>query len=148
MATARITVNDIRRFMLDKPEANTLIDGVRWTDEDIDKACIDVIDAYNVIPPPIGFISSVEHFPMRYLLLIGVTGHLLRGAAVSEASNQLNYAAEGVQVSDRDKAQIFTELGNGFWREFMEMSKQVKVSQNVNALLGSIGSEYGWGPSY
>lgn len=148
MATAKITVADVRRFLLDKPEANTLIQGMRWTDEDIDRACVDVIDAYNSIPPPVGFVSSVETFPLRYLLLIGVAGHLLRGAAVSEASNQLTYSAEGVQVADRDKAQIFTELGNAFWREFLDMSKQVKVSQNVNALLGSTGSEYGWGPSY
>ncbi|RTL07837.1 hypothetical protein EKK58_01430 [Candidatus Dependentiae bacterium] len=148
MATAKITVADVRRFLLDKPEANTLIDGVRWTDEDIDKACIDVIDAYNVIPPPVGFVQTVEQFPLRYLLLIGVTGHLLRGAAVSEASNQLTYSAEGVQVADRDRAQIFTELGNSFWKDFLDMSKQVKISQNVNALLGGKGSEYGWGPSY
>lgn len=145
MATARITVNDIRRFLLDKPAANTLIDGVKWNDEDIDKACLDVIDAYNTIPPPIGFVSCVEQFPLRYLLLIGVSGHLLRGAAVSEAINQLDYSAEGVSVSDRNKAQLFTELGNGFWKEFLDMSKQIKISQNVNALLGSIGSEYGWG---
>lgn len=148
MATAKITVADVRRFLLDKPEANTLIQGVRWTDEDIDKACVDVIDAYNTIPPPVGFVQSVEGFPLRYLLLIGVAGHLLRGAAVSEASNQLNYSAEGVQVADRDRAQIFTELGNGFWKDFLEMAKQVKISQNVNALLGGKGSEYGWGPSY
>lgn len=148
MATARITVADIRRFILDKPELNTLIEGVKWMDEDIDKACIDVIDAYNVIPPPIGSVSCVEAFPMRYLLLIGVAGHLLRGAAVGEAINQLTYSAEGVQVGDRDKAQIFTELGNSLWAEFKEMAKQVKISQNVNALLGSFGSEYGWGPSY
>ena len=148
MATARITVADVRRFLLDKPSANTLIDGVRWTDEDIDKACVDVVDAYNSVPPPIGFCSSVETFPLRYLLLIGVAGHLLRGAAVSEASNQLTYSAEGVQVADRDRAQIFADLGNNFWKEFMEMAKQVKISQNVNALLGTIGSEYGWGPLY
>jgi len=148
MATAKITVADVRRFLLDKPAANTLIDGVRWTDEDIDKACIDVIDAYNSVPPPIGFVSSMGTFPLRYLLLIGVAGHLLRGAAVSEASIQLNYSAEGVQVADRDRAQIFTELGNNFWKEFLDMAKQVKIAQNVNALLGSTGSEYGWGPIY
>jgi len=143
MAAAKITSTDVRRFLLDKPNLNTLMDGVRWTDEDIDKACIDVIDAYNCIPPAIGYVSTVESFPLRYLLLIGVSGHLLRGAAIGEASNQLNYSAEGVQVADRDKAGLFTELGNGFWKEFMEMSKQVKITQNVNALLGSIGSEYG-----
>ncbi len=148
MAATRITVTDVRRFLLDKPEANTLIDGVRWTDEDIDKAVLDVIDAYNCLPPPVGFVASVEQFPFRYLLLLGVSGHLLRGAAVSEASNQLSYSAEGVQVADRDRAQIFTELGNGFWREFLEMTKSIKVSQNVNQLLGGKGSEYGWGPSY
>lgn len=148
MATAKITVNDVRRFLLDKPEANTLIQGVRWSDSDIDQACVDVIDAYNSIPPPVGYVQSVEAFPLRYLLLIGVSGHLLRGAAISEASNQLSYSAEGVQVADRDRAQIFTELGNSFWREFMDMAKQIKISQNVNSLLGSTGSEYGWGPSY
>ena len=135
-------------FLLDKPEANTLLDGVRWSDEDIDEAVGHVIDAYNCIPPSIGFVSSVEDFPLRYLLLIGVSGHLLRGAAVGEASNNLNYSAEGVQVQDRDKAQSFMDLGNGFWKEFMEMAKQVKISQNVNALLGSYGSEYGWRSGY
>lgn len=130
--------------MLDKPEANTLVEGVRWTQEDIDKAMIDVIDAFNTIPPPVGYVNSAETFPLRYLLLIGTAGHLLRGAAVGEASNQLNYAADGVQVADRDKAQIFTELGNGFWKEFLDMAKQIKISQNVNALLGAIGSEYAW----
>jgi hypothetical protein len=148
MATAKITEGDIRRFLLDKPEANTLISGVRWSPEDIDKACVDVVDAYNSIPPPIGFVSSVETFPFRYLLIIGVAGYLLRGAAVSEASNQLTYTAEGVQVADRDRAQIFTELGNSLWKEFIDMTKQIKISQNVNALLGSTGSEYGWGPNY
>ena len=144
MATARITPKDVRRFLMDKPGANTLIDGVRWTDEDIDAACMDVIDAYNATLPPIGFVSSIESFPLRYLLLIGVAGHLLRGAAISEASNQLSYSAEGVQVQDRDKAPIFTELGNGFWKEFLETTKQVKLAQNVNALFGTSSSEYGW----
>lgn len=148
MATARISVNDIRRFLLDKPGLNTLIDGVKWSDEDIDKACIDVIDAYNIIPPPIGHVNSIESFPHRYLLLIGASGHLLRGAAIGEAVNQLTYSAEGVQVSDRDKAQLFTELGNGFWKEFLDTARQIKISQNVNALLGTIGSEYGWVSSY
>lgn len=141
--TAKITVGDVRTFLLDKPELNTLIDGIKFTDEMIDRACYFVVDAFNCIPPPTTFLSRVEDFPLRYLLLIGVSGHLLRGAAVGEAVNTLNYSAENISVADRDKAQLFTELGNSFWKEFMELAKNIKISQNTNNLLSMIGSEFG-----
>ena len=148
MSTAKITARDVRIFLMDTPALNTLLDGVRWSDEDIDRAGLFVVDAFNCQLPPTGYISSVESFPFRYLLLIGVAGHLLRGAAVGEASNALSYQADGVSVADRDKAQVFSELGNNFWKEFLDMSKQIKLAANVNSLLGMTGSEFGYTPLY
>ncbi len=142
MAAPIITSDEIRIFINDKPELNPLLSGIRFTPEMIDKACINVIDAYNtMLPPTRGY--TIETFPFRYLLLIGVSGYLLKGAAVGEASNQFNYAVDGVQVSDKDKAQIFLSLGIEFWNEFKQTAKDIKISQNVRSCFGGTGSEYG-----
>lgn len=143
MATAAITVEDVRMFLMDKPELNTLFDGVRWSDKDIDRATELVVDAFNSWPPVIES-YTVETFPFRYLLLMGVAGHLLRSAALGEASNALNYSAAGVTVADRDKAAIFADLGNTYWRELQTGAQQIKVAGNVNSMLGHVGSEFRW----
>lgn len=142
--TPKITEQQIRVYLMDKPELNTLLRGVKFNSQEIEEAIINVIDTFNMMAPPTGFYYSVESFPFRSLLLTGVTGHLLRGAAVNEAINQLDYSADGVTVQDKNKAGLFTELGNNFWTEFKAMASQVKLNQNVSAAFGSSGSEYGW----
>ena len=142
MATPIISEREIRIFMMDKPELNPLLQGVRFSSEDIDQAIINVVDYYNVMIPQTGRNYTVENFPSRWLLLTGVSGHLLRGASINEASNQLTYSVEGVQVNDKDKAQIFAELGTALWNEFKQMAKDLKIAENVNQLYGCLGSEY------
>lgn len=144
MATPLITEKELRIFALDKPELNTLIDGVKFSSESIEQAMINVVDAFNIIPPPTKHAYTIENFPSRYLLTIGVWGYLLRGAAIGEAQNNLTYSAVDVQINDRDKAQIFTELGNAYWQEFTELSKNYKLSQNISKCFGIHPSEYRW----
>lgn len=142
MATPIITEKEIRMFIMDKPELNPLLAGVKFDSTDIDNGIINVISYFNEIPPYTGTNYTVENFPFRYILLIGLVGHLLKGAAVNEAVNQFDYSVEGVQVNDKNKAGLFTQLGNEYWSEFKDMVKQVKVSQNVNQLYNSFSSEY------
>lgn len=142
MATAVITEDEIRSFMMDKPELNPLISGVKWDSKDIDRAIVTAIDYYNNSPPFIGRGYTVENFPYRYALLIGVTGLLLRGAAVNQAINQLDYAVDGVHVNDYDKAQLFMSLGNAFWEEYKQMVTSIKIGTNISNAFGRVGSEY------
>lgn len=142
MATTVLSENDIRIFMMDKAELNPLLQGVRWSTEDIDRACIMVIDAFNMQAPSVSPLYSVEDFPHRYLLLMGVCGYLLRSAAINEASNQLDYNTEGVSVQDRNKAPIFTQLGNQYWEEFREQTQSLKLRLNVSACYGSMRSDF------
>lgn len=142
MATAIISEKEIRMWMMDRPELNTLIDGVRWSPEAIEQAQIFVTDYFNLMTPPTGVSYTVESFPSRALMLIGVCGHLLRGAAIGEASNELTYSAAGLQIDDRNKAQIFTSLGQAFWEEFKDLAKQMKITQNINQVYGVTHSEY------
>lgn len=137
-----LTEKSIRTFLFDRPELNPLLQGVKFDTNDIDEAIINVIDEFNMMSPPTTYSYKVENFPYRSLLLKGVTGHLLRGAAVNEAINQFDYAADGIQVNDKNKSGVFTQLGKDFWEEFKAAAQQVKVNQNINACYGIINSEY------
>jgi hypothetical protein len=140
MALAKLTEQDIRIFLMDKKELNPLLRGVRWSTEDIDAAVNRCIDYYNETPP---FINpqTANTFPYKFTLLAGVSGHLLRSASINEASNQLQYSADGVTVLDKDKAEIFAKIGGMFWDEFKEKVTNIKVAQNVAAAFGTNPSE-------
>jgi len=144
MATPVITEQDIRIFLMDKKELNPLLDGVRWDTKDIEQAVINAISYFNDSPPHTGNAYTVENFPYRYILLIGTAGHLLRSAAINEGSNQLDYSASGVQVQDKNKAELFVRMGGAYWDEFKEMTRMVKLNQAANSIYGTIGSEFGW----
>jgi len=142
MATPIITEKELRIFSMDRPELNTLIDGIKFGPEEIEQAQIYVVDYYNMLPPPTGRSYTVETFPSRALMLIGVWGHLLRGASIGDTINELEYSLDGVQVNDRSHGQAFASLGTAYWQEFTEMSKQVKISRNIEQLFGHKGSEW------
>jgi hypothetical protein len=140
MAIAQITETDIRTFCMDRKELNSLLRGVRWSTEDIDNALNRCTDFFNETAP---FVVSFtpQTFPYRYTLLIGVAGHLLRSASINEASNQLDYSADGVTVQDKNKAQIFASIGNQFWEEFKDKVVNIKITINVANAFGTMPSE-------
>ena len=129
---------------MDRPELNTLVDKVRWDSETIEQAMINVVDKFNIITPPNRHPYSVENFPSRYLMVIGVWSYLLKGAAIGEASNNLTYSAAGVQINDRDKAEIFLAIAKDLNDEFIALSKDFKLTQSINKVYGTKGSEYRW----
>ena len=140
MAATKLTEQDIRVFMMDRKELNPLLRGVRWDTTDIDQAIQRVVDFYNETPPFVGGYTPAS-FPHRYMLLIGVAGHLLRSASINEASNQLEYSADGVSVQDKNKAEIFQRIGNAYWEEFKDKAQQFKITVNISNAFGSNGSE-------
>lgn len=142
MATPIISEKELRIFAMDKPELNTLVDGVKFGPEEIEQAQLYVVDYYNMLPPPIDTVFSIEDFPSRALMLLGVWGHLLRGASIGETQNELEYSADGIAVNDRSHGQAFMNLGNTFWQEFLDIAKQIKITRNIARAFGSVGSEY------
>ena len=142
MAKPILTAEEIRLFLMDRAELNPLLLGIRFSPEMIDQAIVNTVDYYNLIPPPASAMFTVENFPYRSLLLLGASGYLLRSAAINEASNQLTYSATGVQISDKDKAQIFSSLGNSLWEEFKGLASNIKISNNISEVYGIKHSEY------
>lgn len=137
---SKLTETEIRIFLMDKKELNPLLRGVRWTTEDIDSAITRCVDFWNETPPFINAIAP-HQFPYRYTLLAGVAGHLLKSASINEANNQLQYAADGITVLDKDKAEIFAKLGGMFWDEFKDKVTNMKIAQNLSQAFGSDNSE-------
>lgn len=142
MAQSIITPEEIRLFMLDRAELNPLLLGIRFTPEMIEQSIVNTVDYFNLLNPPTMQMYTIENFPFRSLLLLGASGYLLRSAAINEASNQLSYASDGVQINDKDKAQIFLTLGNSLWDEFKQMATNIKININVGQVYGNKHSEY------
>lgn len=140
MASTKLTEQDIRIFLMDKKELNPLLRGVRWDSPDIDGAIARCVDYFNETPPFVLSYSPIN-FPYKYTLLLGVAGHLLKSASINEASNQLDYAADGVTVQDKNKAEIFAKLGGMMWDEFKEKVQAIKISANVGMAFGTEFSE-------
>jgi hypothetical protein len=142
MATSIISNDEVSIFLMDKPKWNTLVAGTRWDSQQIDQAIVNSIDYINSASPPIRPQFTVETWPYRYILLIGVAGYLLKSAAIGDASNMLTYTAEGFSTSDRDKAEIFATMGSGFWQDFEAKVEQVKINMNVARAYGRKSSPY------
>jgi hypothetical protein len=143
MATAKLTSTEVRLFLMDKPELNTLLDGVRFSEEDIEFAQKMCCAYFNESAPRIAsFQFDVEGFPFTYCMLMWVSGHLLRSAAINQASNNLAYSADGISVNDSDKAQIFMTLGKDMQDEAKDMIKQIKVQKNIENAYGFKSSEF------
>jgi hypothetical protein len=142
MATAIITPEEVRLFLQDRAELNTLTLSIRFTPEMIEQAMINTVDYFNLMNPPTGEMYSIETFPFRSLLLLGTASYLLRSGAINEAANSLSYAADGIQVNDKDKAQVFMSLSQALQQDFKELGQQIKMNQNINQIYGVKHSEY------
>lgn len=108
----------------------------------IEQAMINTVDYFNLMNPPTGDMYSVESFPFRSLLLLGTASYLLRSGAINEAANSLSYAADGIQVNDKDKAQVFMSLSQALQQDFKELGQQIKMNQNISQIYGVKHSEY------
>ena len=142
MSSPILTGEEVRLFLQDREELNPLLLGVRFTPEMIEQAMINTVDYYNLMNPPTGVMYTIESFPYRALLLLGTASYLLRSGAINEAANSLSYAADGIQVNDKDKAQIFMSLAQNLQQDFKELGQQIKMNQNIAQIYGVKHSEY------
>ena len=142
MATPILTAEEVRLFLQDRAELNPLLLGIRFTPEMIEQAMLNTVDYYNLMNPPLGVMYSIENFPYRSLLLLGTAAYLLRSGAINEAANQLSYSADGIQVNDKDKSQIFMSLSENLQKDFKELGQQIKMNHNIAQIYGVKHSEY------
>lgn len=139
-----LTPANIRLFLLDRTaDDNFLLDDVDFQNDLLDMAQILTFDRYETTDPFIGVDFTIENFPFRLELLLGVTGFLLKSKGLNLKRNQLNYtSAAGTAVDDKSTAEAYLAMADKFLAEFDSRVHKIKGNININQGYGAQGSPY------
>lgn len=126
--------------MLDRNSSdNFLLDDVDIPNELLSLATDLAVDQFNTTPPIFDEPLTVETFPYRLELLIGVTGRVLKSKGLNLMRNALPYqSASGTAVDDRGKAKSYIDLGDQFLAEYTDRIIKIKQQMNINAGFGHV----------
>ena len=126
-----LTDLDVRIWLRDNnPEANSLLDDVEFTPEEIRTAMTLTVDYWNDQPPYIGC-YDYDKFPYRSQLLTGTAANLLFIAANRYRRNSLQYQAGGLTIQDQEKYQQYDAAGQTLWQQYKEWVTRNKRSLNA-----------------
>lgn len=133
-----LTDLDIRIWMRDTdPAANTLLDDLEFTAEEMRTAQTLTVDYWNEQPPNIGTFDYTK-FPWRGKLLQGTAANLLFIAAHRFRRNSLKYSAGGTAVADQEKAPEYDAAGQKLWEEYKAWVTIQKRALNAERGFGII----------
>ena len=142
-----ITLDDVRGFLRDVAGQvpgtgveNILFDLPEFSDADILRATKFTVARWNVVAPVSN--DSAESIN-AWILLIGVAEFLMRSEAFRQVRNDIPLQDGDVQSPGIDaKMQQYLAIAGTLKEEFEEKSKNFKISRNLDAAFGSLGSGY------
>lgn len=142
-----VTLDDVRGFMRDVAGQvpgtgveNIMFDLPEFSDADIARAQKFTVARYNVVAP----ISNDSADGINsWILLVGVCEFLMRSEAFRQLRNEVPLQDGDVQSPGLDaKAQQYVVLADSMRTEFMQLTKDFKITRNLDAAFGSLGSGY------
>lgn len=145
--TLVVTQDDIRGFLRDVAgqipntgSYNIMFDLPEFSDSEIQRALKFTTARFNVMTPPSN--DSTEGINI-WLMLVGVSEFLMRSEAFRQTRNQVTYQDGDIQpIGLDDKQQQYLALAQTLKEEFEEKAKNFKISRNMEACYGSLGSGY------
>lgn len=143
-----ISIAEVRLAIRDNcAEDNFLLDTTEFKSAEIAWALRRPVDYWNEALPPLGTNYSPMTFPYRYNYLEAVIGELLVMAALNYQRNHLSYAAGGVTVDDKAKAQGYMQAGEQRRQEYKKWVRLQKMSLNagqafMQTTIRSFGDRY------
>lgn len=137
-----LSVEDIRAFLRDQPKYNILIDGVEFSNEDIQRAIRFTVNKWNAITPQSNEPTTGETIN-EYVLLFGVCAILLRSEGIRQVRNQVSYQDGNMpQVSMDEKQNIYLAWAKDMQEEFDFHARQIKTQNNMESCYGGLSSGY------
>lgn len=136
-----LEIQELRDFLRDKVELNSLIGKEESDDSSLADAIEDAIDDYNTTPPLTIF--NDENFPSKSLLKIGATLWILRSAGMEMSRNHLTYQDGGMSVEVKEKTQLYQSWLQNFEDLWERKKRAMKLEVNLQAGWGGVGSPYG-----
>jgi len=136
-----LTLGQVTRFLRDYPSYNILLDGVQFSEEDIDQAMYFAVEKYNAMTPVTNF--TAVNFPNSYVLLVGTCSVLMRSETFLQVRNNLTYSDGDVQsIGVDDKMAAYLRLKDDLNAEWDTLSRGMKTQRNMEQAYGSLGSGY------
>lgn len=144
-----LTEDEVRRFMRDYPDKNQLLDGVHFSQTEVNQGVEMVVSSYNMLSP----ISSitVQGWPAggKYLLLLGVAAYLAMSEAHLQARNQLTYQDGDIApIGEFDKFPLYLQLAQVMQAQWDRSAREVKTQLNYEAAYGGSSSGYVYPGAY
>lgn len=148
--TRLVTREDVRLWLRDFPPGyvpgtgvlNTLLDGVEFSDADVDARLRMSVDRYNTITP---VTQLSEDLVPRVLLLYGAAAHLLASESWRQLRNQATAQAEGVVPTGvDDKHALYRGAADALLQQFDLLARPIKTQRNMESMYGGFGSGYAW----
>ena len=147
-STHIVTRDEVRRWLRDFPPGlvpktgvmNVLLEGVEFSDEDVDAGLQAAVDRYNAMTP----LTSVQADQVpRVLLFYGCVAHLLWSESFRQLRNQATVQDGDVQpIGIDDKHAPYTQASKLLWDKYDELARGVKTQRNMEAMYGSMSSGY------
>lgn len=136
-------VQDIRTAVRDTgPNDNYLLARLEWSVGELAEGVVQAIATWNRSWPNVGGKYSTSNFLDPDALIGGVLGYIYRAAGTNYGRNDLGYAAAGVAVDDKRKADHYLNLAEKFEQGYMNWIKQTKLAISKGGFIGSVGSSY------
>jgi hypothetical protein len=136
-----VTVDQIRMFLRDKAENNILIDGVQFTQEEVNFSVEMATEAFNAITPQSTYLPS--SFPNKYLLLLGCARFLMMSESFLQVRNQATYQDGDIApIGIDDKMAAYSQLAQLLKAEWDELSRGIKTQNNMESAYGTLSSGY------
>lgn len=149
-AARSLSRDEVRRWLRDTPGGgaavpgtgviNVLLDGVEFSDEDIDLGIRMAVDRYNVITP---MTMLTQDLIPRALLMYGAVANLLASEGFRQLRNQATVSdADVAPIGIDDKAPAYAQMSKMWWDTFEKMAVQVKIQRNMESMYGGFSSGY------
>lgn len=138
MATAKVTVDDIRLNIEDYSDVNIPIYVQQLTDEEIQSAIDYIIDDFNETPPRLSTLYTIATFPSRGLLIDGATMRCFNLTAMKELRGEMQYNDGGISSTISYKFPQFTSLRQELTQKYEQDKYKLKRNLNINLCYGGV----------
>lgn len=142
-----VSLDDVRGFLRDVAGQvpgtgveNIMFDLPEFSDADVARATKFTVARYNAVAPISG--DSVESIN-AWILLVGVSEFLMKSESFRQLRNEVPLQDGDVQSPGLDaKYQQYLTIAATLKEEFMQLTKDFKITRNLDAAFGSLGSGY------
>lgn len=130
-----LSVGELRDFIRDDENLNTLIGQKETEDTGLVNAIGDAIDDWNSTPPLIDSYTT-DDFPSKSILKIGATIFVLRSAGIGKSRNHLTYSDGGLSIEKDEKTQLYQSWHDRFEPVWEKRKADYKMQKNLGNCWG------------